>query len=125
MANHVTNRAKKANQFSAKKQINHELREQIIYKKHLENRQKHASNLQELQANNLIENDDTLMAIYPKIKGVSAERKKEQYRNELSKIVSENLARDKEQKTQERRRVLDEQTQQTLAINALIKQDNE
>ena len=58
----------------------------------------------------MIENDDTLMAVYPKIKGVPPERKKEHYRNELSKIVNENLARDKAHKTQERRRVLEEQT---------------
>ena len=47
----------------------------------------------------MIENDDTLMAVYPKIKGVPPERKKEHYRNELSKIVNENLARDKAHKT--------------------------
>ena len=69
----------------------------------------------------MIETDDTLMVVYPKIKGVPPERQKEHYRNELSKIVTENLARDKVKKTQEKRRVLDEQTQQTLAINALMK----
>ena len=47
----------------------------------------------------MVKNDDTLMAVYPKIKGVPVERKKEHYRNELSKIVNENLARDKAQKT--------------------------
>ena len=69
----------------------------------------------------MIETDDTLMVVYPKIKGVPPERKKEQYKNELSKIVTENLARDKVKKTYEKRRVLDEQTQQTLANNALMK----
>ena len=61
------------------------------------------------------------MVVYPKIKGVLPERQKELYKNELSKIVTENLARDKVKKTYEKRRVLDEQTQQTLANNALMK----
>ncbi len=38
----------------------------------------------------LVQKDDTLMAVYPKIRGVPDQRKKEVYKRELSKIVDAN-----------------------------------
>ena len=46
--NRVNSRIKKANQFSAKKKMNDDLREQINYKRHLENYRNKASKMQEL-----------------------------------------------------------------------------
>lgn len=51
----------------------------------------------------MIKEDDTLMAVYPKIKGVPDFRMKEHYRRELSKIYAENTEVDQARKELNRR----------------------
>ena len=56
------------------------------------------SDRQEALLNKMVEEDDTLMAVYPKIKGVPDFRKKEVYRRDLSKILTENRDHDQARK---------------------------
>ena len=45
-----------------------------------------------------IEADEMLMTVYPKIRGVPEQKKKELYHNELTKIVNENKSIDNARK---------------------------
>lgn len=67
-----------------------ELQDQIRNKKHSNEKQKDWQDKLETQFNRQIEEDDTLMAIYPKIKGIPEQRMKAHYRNELGKIHTMN-----------------------------------
>ena len=49
-------------------------------------KQKKIADKQDTLMNKMIEEDDTMMTVYPKIKGVPQFRMKEHYRRELSKI---------------------------------------
>ena len=48
------------------------------------------------------------MAVYPKIKGVPADRVKEHYRRELSKIIQANQMQDKTRKADNLRSLINE-----------------
>ena len=59
-------------------------------KKINEESNKRAIEDQEMFFNRMIETDDTLMTIYPKIKGVPEQRMKQHMKTELTKIINSN-----------------------------------
>ena len=54
--------------------------------------------MMDVMANRTVEEDDTLMAIYPRIKGIPEQRMKEHYRKELGKIHTVNKDQDETKK---------------------------
>ena len=69
-----------------KGELQHQMLNKKLTEKRMQDRQDKIDNIYNRQ----IEEDDTLMAIYPKIKGIPEQRLKAHYRSELGKIYTVN-----------------------------------
>ena len=71
-----------------------QLAEQIQYKRRLEKQHKQAQLLHEINLNQAVAADAGLVSVYPKMRSVPAELLKQNYKQKLSQIVSQNHASD-------------------------------
>lgn len=73
----------------------------------------------------MVQNDDTLMAVYPKIRGVPDQQKKVHYKKELTKVVVANKECDVARKNSSMQNHLTEKAHYNADLQRLIKKDHD
>jgi len=71
----------------------------------------------------MVQNDDTLMAVYPKIRGVPDQQKKAHYKKALTKVVDANKEWDAARKNSSMQNHLIEKANYNADLQRLLKKD--